>query len=56
MEFGVEKCDMLIMKSRKQHIIEGIELLNQEKIRMFGYLGILEEDTIKLVEMKEKKF
>ena len=35
--------------------------INQEKIRIFGeketykYLGILEEDTIKQVEMKEKK-
>ena len=43
------------MKSDRQHI------LNQEKIRTLGeketykYLGILETDTIKQVEMKEKK-
>ena len=59
MEFGVEKCTMLRMKSGKQHMIEGRELLNQKKIRMlreetFKYLGILEADTIKEVEMKEK--
>ena len=39
---------------------EGIELPNQEKIRTLGeketnkYLGILEADTIKQAEMKEK--
>ena len=39
---------------------EGMEIPNQEKIRMLGekstskYLGILEVDTIKQVEMKEK--
>ena len=36
MEFGKEKCTMLIMKSRKQHIMERIELPNQEKIRTLG--------------------
>ena len=39
---------------------DGMELTNQEKIRTFGeketykYLGILEADTIKQVEMKDK--
>ena len=39
---------------------EGIERPNQEKIRTLGekdtykYLGILEDDTINQVEMKEK--
>ena len=48
------------MKSRKQHMIEGIELPNKEKIRTLGeketykYLEILEADTIKQVETKEK--
>ena len=38
-----------------------MELLNQEKIKTFGeketykYVGILEANTIKEVEMKEKK-
>ena len=51
---------MLLMKSGKRHLTDGIELLNQDKIRTLGeketykYLGILEADTIKQVEMKEK--
>ena len=31
MEFGIEKCAMLIMKSGKRHMAEGMELSNQEK-------------------------
>ena len=60
MEFNIEKCAMLIMKSEKRHMTEGMELLNREKIRKIGeketykYLGILEADTIKQVETKEK--
>ena len=60
MEFGIEKCAILVMKSGKQHLIDRMELPNQDKIRMLGeketykYLGILEADTIKQVEMKEK--
>ena len=59
-EFGIEKCAMLIMRSRKQCIAEGIELANQEKVRMlrekeiYKYLGVLEVDTIKQVEVKKK--
>ena len=34
MEFGIKKCTMLPMRSRKRQIMEGIELLNQERIRM----------------------
>ena len=55
MEFGIEICAMLIMKSRKEQITEGIELPNKEKIRMRGknetykYLGILEAGIIKQV-------
>ena len=60
MEFGMEKYAMLIMKSGKQQMTEGIELPNQRKIRTLGeketykYLGILEVDFIKQAEMKEK--
>ena len=49
MEFGIEKCAMLV---------KGMELPNQDKIRTlrkketYKYLGILEADTIKKVEMK----
>ena len=31
MRFGIEKCAMFMMKSRKRRTIEGIELPNQEK-------------------------
>ena len=60
MEFGIEKCTMLIRRSRKRQMTEGIEQPNQEKSGMleeketYYYLGILEVDTIKQVGMKEK--
>ena len=59
MEFGIEKCAILVMKSGKRHLTDGMELPNQDKIRTLGeketykYLGILEAHTIKQVEMKE---
>ena len=52
-EFGIEKCAMIVMKSDKRHRAGGMELPNQDKIRTHGenetykYLGILEADTIK---------
>ena len=58
--FGIEKCAMLIMKSGKRQMMERIELQNQGKIRTLGeketnkHFGILEADTIKHAEMKEK--
>ena len=33
MEFDIEKCAMLIIKSGKQQMTEKIELPNQDKIR-----------------------
>ena len=48
------------MKSGKWHLTDRMELPNKDKIRMLGekenykYLGILEADTIKQVEIKEK--
>ena len=60
MEFGIEKCAMLMMKSGKQQMTEGIDLPNHGKFRALGkketyiYLEILEADTIKYTEMKEK--
>ena len=51
---------MLVMKSGKQQLTEGMELLNQDKIKTlaenetYKYLGILKADKIKQVEMKEK--
>ena len=32
MECGIEKCAMLIMKSRKREITEGIEMVNPLRI------------------------
>ena len=60
MEFGIEKCAMLVIKKGKKEITEGIELPSQEKIRSLGekenykYLGILEADTVKQNEMKSR--
>ena len=60
MKFGSEKCAMLVMKSGKRHIKEGVKLPNQV-IRTLGekeinkYLRLLEADTIKQQEMKERK-
>ena len=60
MEYGIEKCAMRVMKRGKRHMTDGMELPNHDKIRTFGenetykYLGILEVDTIKQVEMKDK--
>ena len=60
MEFGIEKCAMLVMKSGKRHLTDGMELPNRDKIRTlaenetYKYLGILEADTIKQVAMKDK--
>ena len=31
MEFGTEKCTLLVMKSGKRHMTVGVELPNQEK-------------------------
>ena len=59
MEFGIEKCAMLVMKSGKRHMTDGIELPNQDRIRTleeketYKYLGILEADTIKQVQIKD---
>ena len=55
LEIGIEKCTLLIMKSRKRYMTERMELPNQEKIRRLGekeYVQIA--DTIKQIEMKEK--
>ena len=46
------------MKSGKRHLTDGIELPNHDKIRTleenetYKYLGIMEADTIKQVQMK----
>ena len=51
---------MLIMRSRKRQIVKGIELPIQKRISIhrekenYKYSGILEVNTIKQAEMKEK--
>ena len=56
MEFGIEKFAMLVMKSGKRHLIEGMEQPNKDKIttltenETYKYLGILEADTIDQLE------
>ena len=32
MEFGIEKCAIFVMKSGKQHLMDGMELPNQTKL------------------------
>ena len=60
MEFGIEKCAILVMKSTKEHMMEVVKWPNQVITRMLGeketykYLGILKADIVKQVEMKEK--
>ena len=60
MEFGIEKCALLVMKSGRRQLTDGMELLNKDKIKMlaendtYKYLGILEVGTIKQAEMKDK--
>ena len=51
---------MLVMKSGKRRLTDGVELLNQHKIKTLAenktnkYLGIMEPYTIKIVEINEK--
>ena len=60
MEFAIEKCAILVMKSGKRNLTDRMELPNQDKIwtrgekETYKNLGILEADTIKQVEMKDK--
>ena len=60
MEFGIEMWAMLVMKSGKRQLTDGMELANLDKIKTlaenetYKYLGIMEADTIKQVEMKDK--
>ena len=59
MEFCIKKYAKLVMKSGKRHMTDGMEQRNHDKIKTLGenetykYLGILEADTIKQVQMKE---
>ena len=59
MEFGLEKCGVVILKKGKLVRFDGINLPNQEIMKEvdengYTYLGILELDEIKEHEMKNK--
>ena len=60
MEFGIEKCAMLVIKRGERKLMNGIQLLNQDTIKSldqnesYKYLGILEAGNIKQAEIKRK--
>ena len=58
MEFGIEKCAMIVMKSGKRYLTDRLELQDQirtlEENETYKYLSILVADTIKHVQMKDK--
>ena len=60
MELALKKYAVLVRKSSKQYIKEGVKLPNEENFRTleeketYKYFGILETDTIKQVEIKNK--
>ena len=57
--FGLDKCAVLVLKRRKIFRTEGIELPGGKCMRVvnldgYKYLGVLQLDSIKNGEMKEK--
>ena len=60
MEFGIDKCGILVMKRGRYKKSEGIRLPNDQEIKEinvdngYKYLGILEADVIKDKEIEEK--
>ena len=61
MEFGIKKSGILTLKRGNIVKSEGIKLLDGEVMKQVGqegytYLGIIELDKIKEIEMKEKKY
>ena len=57
MEFGLSKCEVLIMKTGKLVKTEGISMHDGKVIKNieedgYNYLGILKADSIKQEEMK----
>ena len=59
MEFGIKKCDALVLKRGKAVSSEGVEIPDSERIKEVGknehkYLGILEYNKIKKNKMKKK--
>ena len=59
MEFGMDKCAVLLMKDGKQVESEGVELPSGEVMKDvdengYKYLGVLQAEKVKNREMKEK--
>ena len=59
MEFGIDKCAMLVIKSGVKERSEGIDLPSGDIIKQveksgYKYLGVLQESDIKHKEMKNK--
>ena len=54
MEFSIEKCVMLTMKSRKWHMMEGIELPTPGKIQTLGEKEKYKYLRISETEIKQK--
>ena len=58
MEFGIQKCAMVEKKRGKMIQSNGIDLPEGQKLKSleeggYRYLGILESDKVKSVEMKD---
>ena len=60
MQFGVDKCTMLVIKRREIGNWDGTELPNEKVIKSlkerdsYKYLSVLEEDEVMVNEMKNK--
>ena len=60
MQFGINKCAILVMKKRKIVKSHGIHLPNDKVIKSleegesYKYLGVLEADEVMVNEMKDK--
>ena len=60
MQFGIDKCAMLVMKKGKIVKSDGIQLPNNKVIKSleeresYQYLGVLEADEVMVNELKDK--
>ena len=62
MQFGIDKCTMLVMKTGKKVNSDSIQLttdkviksLDEEEGESYKYLDVLEADEVMLNEMKDK--
>ena len=62
MQFGIDKCTMLVIKTGKKVNSDSIQLttdkviksLDEEEGESYKYLDVLEADEVMLNEMKDK--